>query len=105
MPRKHTPKAPTAWQLGDVNDPDARKVAGTVWRPCEESGETWLSRWAPYRSDRQSPPPGDGTPVAEDLPEHERAADGDSETLTRLRARVHQDYARRQHYGPLGRSL
>ncbi len=45
------------------------------------------------------------TPVADDPPEHERAADGDSETLTRLRERVHQDYARRQQYGPLGRSL
>ncbi|MGW8398655.1 hypothetical protein ACWGLP_18510 [Streptomyces lydicus] len=39
------------------------------------------------------------------LTEHERADDGDSLTLTHLRARVHRDYARRQQYGPLGRSL
>ncbi|GAA2613629.1 hypothetical protein Stube_26670 [Streptomyces tubercidicus] len=35
----------------------------------------------------------------------ERIADGDSETLTLLRARMHHDYERRQRYGPLGRSL
>ncbi|PBC84620.1 hypothetical protein SAMN05428940_4642 [Streptomyces sp. 2133.1] len=45
------------------------------------------------------------TPVADDQPEHERTADGDSETLTRLRSRVHEDNTRRQQYGPLGRSL
>ncbi|MFG2531470.1 hypothetical protein [Streptomyces sp. NPDC048516] len=45
------------------------------------------------------------TPDHDGDPEHERAADDDSEALTRLRARVHQDYARRQQYGPLGRSL
>ncbi|MCF3176505.1 hypothetical protein IPZ61_24675 [Streptomyces sioyaensis] len=43
------------------------------------------------------------TTVADDRPVHERA--GESEALTRLRARVHEDYARRQQYGPLGRSL
>lgn len=45
--------------------------------------------------------------VAADDPEHERVADNDndSEALTRLRARMHQDYARWQQYGPLGRSL
>lgn len=32
-------------------------------------------------------------------------SDSDSETLTRLRAQVHQDYARRQRHGQLGRSL
>lgn len=32
-------------------------------------------------------------------------SDSDSETLTHLRARVHQDYARRQRHGQLGRSL
>ncbi|MEV7378031.1 hypothetical protein [Streptomyces lydicus] len=41
----------------------------------------------------------------DDLPEHEPADDGDSLALTHLRARVHRDYARRQQYGPLGRSL
>ncbi|MFI9261227.1 hypothetical protein ACIGT4_26505 [Streptomyces sioyaensis] len=45
------------------------------------------------------------TTGADDQPAHERADAGDSEALTRLRARVHQDYARRQQYGPLGRSL
>lgn len=45
------------------------------------------------------------TPVAEDQSEHERAADGDSEALTRLRLRVRNDYERRQQFGPLGRSL
>lgn len=49
--------------------------------------------------------PNKQTPVADDPSEYERAADGDSETLTRLRERVHQDYERRQQYGPLGRSL
>ncbi|WP_432145071.1 hypothetical protein [Streptomyces sp. bgisy084] len=44
-------------------------------------------------------------PEADDRPEHERADDGDSETLALLRVRVHEDYARRQQYGPLGRSL
>ncbi|MGW8969772.1 hypothetical protein [Streptomyces platensis] len=43
--------------------------------------------------------------VTDDQSEHERASDGDSETLTRLRSRVHNDYERRQQYGPLGRSL
>ncbi|MGW3007403.1 hypothetical protein ACWC9R_00985 [Streptomyces sp. NPDC001219] len=38
-------------------------------------------------------------------PERADASDSDSETLTRLRARVHQDYARRQRHGQLGRSL
>ncbi|MFI9080349.1 hypothetical protein ACIGW8_28450 [Streptomyces sioyaensis] len=47
----------------------------------------------------------DGAAVADDQPEHERAGDGDSETLMHLRERVHEDYARRQQYGPLGRSL
>ncbi|MFE6742275.1 hypothetical protein [Streptomyces tubercidicus] len=47
----------------------------------------------------------DGLISADDQLEHERADDGDSEALTRLRARVHQDYARWQRYGPLGRSL
>ncbi|MFE6737609.1 hypothetical protein [Streptomyces tubercidicus] len=45
------------------------------------------------------------TPAADDEPEHERAADSDSETLTRLRAQMHQDYTRRQRHGQLGRSL
>ncbi|MGW2919554.1 hypothetical protein ACWDBF_17070 [Streptomyces angustmyceticus] len=45
------------------------------------------------------------TPVADAQAEHERAADGDSETLTRLRSRVHEDNTRRQQFGPLGRSL
>ncbi|MFH8678300.1 hypothetical protein [Streptomyces lydicus] len=40
----------------------------------------------------------------DDLPRHE-PADDDSPALTHLRARVHQDYARRQQFGPLGRSL
>ncbi|MGY5129202.1 hypothetical protein [Streptomyces nigrescens] len=43
---------------------------------------------------------------ADDQPEHERADDGDSQTLTRLRERVHQKYTRQQQqYGVLGRSL
>ncbi|MEU8785314.1 hypothetical protein [Streptomyces sp. NPDC048637] len=45
------------------------------------------------------------SPDATVQPEQERAANSDSETLTRLRARVHQDYARWQQYGPLGRLL
>ncbi|MGW8556846.1 hypothetical protein [Streptomyces tubercidicus] len=45
------------------------------------------------------------SPAADDEQEHERAADGDSETLTLLRARMHHDYERWQRYGPLGRSL
>ncbi|MFI5523904.1 hypothetical protein [Streptomyces platensis] len=43
--------------------------------------------------------------VDDEQVEHERVEDGDSETLVLLRARVHEDYARRQQYGPLGRSL
>jgi hypothetical protein len=38
-------------------------------------------------------------------PERADDSDSDSETLTRLRAQVHQDYARRQRHGQLGRSL
>ena len=49
--------------------------------------------------------PTGATAGAGDRPEHERAADNDSEALTHLRARMHQDYARWQQYGPLGRSL
>ncbi|BCK70700.1 hypothetical protein Srufu_046530 [Streptomyces libani subsp. rufus] len=49
--------------------------------------------------------PGTNDEVADEQLEHERAEDGDSETLVLLRARVHEDYARRQQYGPLGRSL
>ncbi|MFI2187555.1 hypothetical protein [Streptomyces sioyaensis] len=47
------------------------------------------------------------TTGSDDQPEHERVtdADADSEALTGLRARMHRDYARRQQYGPLGRSL
>ncbi|MEU7432995.1 hypothetical protein AB0B07_19545 [Streptomyces sioyaensis] len=45
------------------------------------------------------------TAGAGDRPEHERTADNDSEALAHLRARMHQDYARWQQYGPLGRSL
>jgi len=53
----------------------------------------------PDADDRQGHERDDGPP------EHERADDGDSLTLTHLRARMHRDYARRQQYGPLGRSL
>ncbi|MFF8787296.1 hypothetical protein [Streptomyces sp. NPDC015125] len=68
---------------------------------------------AQHRNDADEPTGGpvpvDGcvlnSPAADDDPEHERAADNDSEALTRLRARMHQDYARWQQYGPLGRSL
>lgn len=49
--------------------------------------------------------PNKKAPDTDGPPEHERAADGDSETLTHLRSRVHNDYERRQQYGPLGRSL
>ncbi|MFE7540132.1 hypothetical protein [Streptomyces platensis] len=40
-----------------------------------------------------------------ECPERADDSDSDSETLTRLRAQVHQDYARRQRHGQLGRSL
>ncbi|MFF7232760.1 hypothetical protein BX264_2835 [Streptomyces sp. 2333.5] len=66
--------------------------------------ETWLSRWAPYAAGVRRGPDMETT-GADDQPTHERADAGDSEALTRLRARVHEDYARRQQYGPLGRSL
>ncbi|WP_432001481.1 hypothetical protein [Streptomyces sioyaensis] len=49
--------------------------------------------------------PAGATAQAGDPPEHERTADNDSEALTHLRARMHQDYTRRQQYGPLGRTL
>ncbi|PBC84245.1 hypothetical protein SAMN05428945_1123 [Streptomyces sp. 2224.1] len=80
MPRKHTPpERPTAQGRNDADEPTdgLEPVNG----------------------------PALNTPDDEVDPAHERAADNDSEALTRLRARVHQDYARRQQYGPLGRSL
>ncbi|MFI1498145.1 hypothetical protein [Streptomyces platensis] len=46
-----------------------------------------------------------GLPEDADSEGPERADDSDSETLTHLRARMHQDYARRQRHGQLGRSL
>ncbi|MCZ1008172.1 hypothetical protein [Streptomyces lydicus] len=92
MSRKGTPPdppTPTAQHPSDADDPTGGPV----------------------------PLPVDGcvpnSPAADDDPEHERAAgndndsdrENDSEALTRLRARMHQDYARWQQYGPLGRSL
>jgi hypothetical protein len=46
--RNRTPEPPTARHRSDVNALEARMVARAVWRPRQESGETWLSRWAPY---------------------------------------------------------
>ncbi|WP_432143079.1 hypothetical protein [Streptomyces sp. bgisy084] len=48
MTRNHTPEPPTARHRNDVSELDARMVACAVWRPRQESGETWLNRWAPY---------------------------------------------------------
>ncbi|MFI9078692.1 hypothetical protein ACIGW8_19815 [Streptomyces sioyaensis] len=67
----------------------------------------------PLRSALKWPPCGCGHPMCPNAkspdvevePEHERADEIDSEPLTRLRARVHQDYERRQRYGLLGRLL
>ncbi|MFI1738080.1 hypothetical protein [Streptomyces sioyaensis] len=58
---------------------------------------------AQQRNDADEPT--GATAGAGDHPEHERTADNDSEALAHLRARMHQDYARWQQYGPLGRSL
>ncbi|MFE3887163.1 hypothetical protein ACFXPQ_30390 [Streptomyces lydicus] len=86
MSRKDTPPdppTPTAQHPNDADDP----TGGPVPLPVDGCVSN--------------------SPDADDDPEHERAADndGDSEALTRLRARMHQDYARWQQYGPLGRSL
>nr|WSX22027.1 hypothetical protein OG690_20800 [Streptomyces tubercidicus] len=122
MSRKHTPpKPPTAQPRSEAGElaaengrassrargdvPGVRKYNGLISAHPHRATVQGEAVNADFPEDAVPECPDMKTTVADDQLEHERADDGDSEALTRLRARVHEDYARWQRYGPLGRSL
>ncbi len=70
--------------------PDVPERSALTWPPCDCPRSD-----CPYRKETVRDGLTCSTPVYAT----------DSPTLTRLRARVHEDYQRRQRFGPLGRTL